>query len=358
MIRILTVIGARPQFIKASVVSKVILNTDGIEEYILHTGQHFDENMSSVFFDQLNLPKPNVQLNINSGTHGDMTGRMLSEIEKVLLNIKPDCVLVYGDTNSTLAGALAASKLHIPVAHIEAGLRSFNMKMPEEINRILTDQISSLLFCPTDTAVNNLINEGFSRKPVAFSNVGDVMQDAALLFAPHSVAPHGSIPNEFLLATIHRAENTDNPIRLSQIVDALNQLHDTVMPVVIPLHPRTQKLIKEYGLTLNAKVLEPVGYFEMIWLIENCQLVLTDSGGLQKESFFFRKFCITLREQTEWIELVNLGVNKLVGVDKELIVSEAMKHIGFNTCDPHELYGGGKASERIVNQLLINLRAN
>src|SRR5690554_225878 len=252
MRKILTIIGARPQFIKASVVSRAIQQTDGIEEIMLHTGQHFDANMSDIFFNQLNIPRPDIQLDIHGGSHGEMTGRMLAEIEQALLEHKPDRVLVYGDTNSTLAGALAAAKLHIPVAHVEAGLRSFNMQMPEEINRILTDQISDLLFCPTETAVRNLENEGFANKPVKVLQPGDVMQDAALLFAEKAVAPVGdALPEIFILATLHRAENTDNPERLVNIINALNQIHCEQAPVVLPLHPRTRKLITQQGLALN-----------------------------------------------------------------------------------------------------------
>src|SRR5690554_5722354 len=297
MHKILTIIGARPQFIKASVVSRAIQQAEGIEEIILHTGQHFDANMSDVFFNQLGIPKPDVQLDIHGGSHGEMTGRMLVEIERALLEHKPDRVLVYGDTNSTLAGALAAAKLHIPVAHVEAGLRSFNMDMPEEINRILTDQISDMLFCPTTTAVNNLKNEGFGSKPVNVMQVGDVMQDAALLFASKAVAPAGGdLPEKFVLATLHRAENTDNPERLANIVEALNDIHAKQSSVVLPLHPRTRKLIAEQGLSLDVHIIDPVGYFEMVWLLDHCDLVLTDSGGVQKEAFFFGKACVTMRE--------------------------------------------------------------
>ena len=246
--KIFTIIGARPQFIKASVVSRAIQRVCGIEEVMLHTGQHFDVNMSDIFFNQLNIPRPDIQLDIHGGNHGDMTGRMLAEIERALLAHKPDRVLVYGDTNSTLAGALAAAKLHIPVAHVEAGLRSFNLQMPEEINRILTDQISDLLFCPTDTAVNNLKEEGFAKKPVQVLQVGDVMQDSAQLFAEKAVAPAGNLPVDFILATLHRAENTDDPHRLASIVSALNEIHNTIAPVVLPLHPRTRKMIEKHGL--------------------------------------------------------------------------------------------------------------
>ena len=351
MKKILTIIGARPQFIKASVVSRAIQQVEGIQETILHTGQHFDTNMSDIFFNQLNIPKPHIQLDIHSGTHGDMTGRMLAEIEQVMLKYKPDRVLVYGDTNSTLAGALAATKLNIPVAHIEAGLRSFNRQMPEEINRILTDQISDLLFCPTKEAVKNLTKEGFAEKPVEVLQVGDVMQDAALLFAEKAIAPTGTLPAHFVLATLHRAENTDNAERLASIVTALNQVHREQIPVVLPLHPRTRKRITEQGLELNLNVIDPVGYFEMLWLLDHCQLVLTDSGGVQKEAFFFGKACVTMRDQTEWVELIEEGVNELVGADTRRITTAVKRNIGRVVKDTHQLYGGGQASQRIVSKL-------
>lgn len=353
MLRILTIIGARPQFIKASVVSRAIQKTDGIEEIMLHTGQHFDANMSNIFFHQLGIPKPDVQLDIHGGNHGEMTGRMLADIERSALQHKPDRVLVYGDTNSTLAGALAAAKLQIPVAHVEAGLRSFNMSMPEEINRILTDQISDLLFCPTTTAAKNLENEGFSNKPVKVLKVGDVMQDAALLFAEKAAATVGeNIPETFILATLHRAENTDDPERLANIVRALNRIHRDEVPVVLPLHPRTRKLIAQHGLELNVELIDPVGYFEMVWLLAHCQLVLTDSGGVQKEAFFFGKACVTMRDQTEWVELVYAGANELVGADQDKIVDAAARNFGRRVKDTSQLYGGGEASERIVDELV------
>lgn len=351
--KIVTIIGARPQFIKASVVSKAILETDDIEEILIHTGQHFDENMSNVFFEQLGIPRPHYQLDINGGSHGDMTGKMLMEIEKILLAEKPDRVMVYGDTNSTLAGALAAAKLHIPVAHIEAGLRSFNMQMPEEINRILTDQVSDLLLCPTDTAIQNLQNEGFSRKEhVSYHKVGDVMQDSALLFAPNAKKPNNlRIDHDFVLATLHRAENTDNPTRLTNIVDALNTIHQTIAPVVLPLHPRTKKILSQHHLELNVHIIEPVGYFEMIWLLTHCSLVLTDSGGVQKEAFFFQKPCVTMRDQTEWVELVEIGANQLVGANRQAIIHAVKNNAHKLIEDPDHLYGGGKAADNIVKLL-------
>lgn len=352
MKKILTVIGARPQFIKASVVSRAIQRKEGIKEVMLHTGQHFDANMSDIFFNQLNIPRPDIQLDIHGGSHGEMTGRMLKEIELALLTHKPDRVLVYGDTNSTLAGALAAAKLHIPVAHVEAGLRSFNMQMPEEINRILTDQVSDLLFCPTDTAVKNLQNEGFANKPVQVLQVGDVMQDAAILFAEKASAPEGNLPDQFILATLHRAENTDNPQRLAAIVAALNELHSSLSSVVLPLHPRTRKLIAEQGLELNVHLIDPVGYFEMVWLLDHCQLVLTDSGGVQKEAYFFGKACVTMRDQTEWRELVECGFNALVGAQEIAIIEAVKSNLDRRIADNSDLYGGGKAAERIVDRLV------
>ncbi|GAA3902614.1 UDP-N-acetylglucosamine 2-epimerase (non-hydrolyzing) [Halomonas cibimaris] len=368
MPRILTVIGARPQFIKASVVSRAIQQTAGIEEIMLHTGQHFDANMSDVFFNQLGMPRPAIQLDIHGGSHGEMTGRMLTEIEQAIVEHKPDRVLVYGDTNSTLAGALAAAKLHVPVAHVEAGLRSFNTAMPEEINRILTDQISDLLFCPTAAAVNNLNAEGFGQKPVRVLQPGDVMQDAALFFSRHAVAPkglpsmisategHGTSRTNgdgggFIVATLHRAENTDDPERLAAIVTALNRAHREVAPVVLPLHPRTRAAVERAGLTLAVTTIDPVGYFEMVWLLNHCGLVLTDSGGVQKEAFFFGRACVTLRDQTEWVELVEAGANELVGADQARIEEAARRHFGRRVVDTDHLYGGGKAAQAIVDTL-------
>ncbi|MDV2470203.1 UDP-N-acetylglucosamine 2-epimerase (non-hydrolyzing) [Acinetobacter chinensis] len=352
--KILTVIGARPQFIKASVVSAAIKNTVGLNEEIIHTGQHFDANMSNIFFDQLGIPKPHYQLDINSGSHGSMTGRMLEAIEKICLESKPDRLMVYGDTNSTLAGALAAAKLHIPVAHIEAGLRSFNMRMPEEINRILTDQVSDILFCPTETAVKNLKNEGFDQKPIRVLNVGDVMQDSSMFFAERAVKGETlkAVPeSNFIVATLHRAENTDDPMRLKAIVNALNYIHKNILPVVLPLHPRTQKVVKSLGLELEMLVLQPVGYLEMIWLLKHCNAVVSDSGGVQKEAFFFKKPCITMRDQTEWVELIENGVNILAGADTQNIINSTQAMLNKPIEDPFNLYGGGKASQNIANVL-------
>lgn len=353
MKKILTVIGARPQFIKASVVSHALAQrTDAIEEVLLHTGQHFDANMSSVFFDQLNIPKPRFQLDIHGGAHGQMTARMLESIERIILDEKPDRVLVYGDTNSTLAGALAAIKLHVPVAHVEAGLRSFNMQMPEEINRILTDNVSDLLFCPTETAIKNLEREGFCSKPVTMLNVGDVMQDAALFFAQRASAPIENKPKgDFALATLHRAENTDDVNRLRSIVNALNHIHKNIAPVLLPVHPRTRAAIQRLGVELEISVIDPVGYLEMIDLLQSCSLVLTDSGGLQKEAFFFRKPCITMRDQTEWVELVEIKANTLAGANEERIIKSASQSFGSTIQVAHSPYGEGYASEKIASHL-------
>lgn len=355
---ILTIIGARPQFIKASVVSKAIAETDSLKEIIVHTGQHFDENMSDIFFNQLNIPRPNYQLDINGGTHGDMTGRMLIEIEKVLLKEKPDCVMVYGDTNSTLAGALAAVKLHIPVAHVEAGLRSFNMQMPEEVNRIFTDRVSSFLFCPTETSIKNLADEAFpfvttNGTKQFIENVGDVMQDSAALFATKATKPQNlKMDSGFILATIHRAENTDDTERLTNILNALVTLSETT-PVVLPLHPRTRKIIANLNLsTKGLTIIDPVGYLEMIWLLQNTDLVLTDSGGVQKEAYFFGKPCVTMRDQTEWVELIEVGANTLVGADTEKIIAVVKQNIGRKIIDEKQLYGGGVAAKRIAEILM------
>lgn len=357
MRKILTIIGASPQFIKASVVSKAIAETQGLTEVIVHTGQHFDANMSDIFFTQLGIPRPHYQLDINGGSHGDMTGRMLIEIEKVLLQEKPDCVMVYGDTNSTLAGALAAAKLHIPVAHVEAGLRSFNMQMPEEVNRILTDRVSNILFCPTQAAVDNLQKEGY---PFVVANgqkqrvekVGDVMQDSSQFFAQQATPPLDfEVPAGFILTTIHRAENTDDTARLINIFNALNELAKTT-PVVLPIHPRTRKIVENLNIdTSQLNLIAPVGYLEMIWLLQHAGLVLTDSGGVQKEAYFFNKACVTMRDQTEWVELVEVGANELVGADFNQIVAAARKNLGRKVKDENQLYGGGRAAKQLALEL-------
>lgn len=349
--KILTILGARPQFIKAGSVSREIAKHENIEEVIIHTGQHFDANMSDIFFEQMQIPKPDYNLNINGLGHGAMTGQMLEKIEEVLLEEKPDWVMVYGDTNSTLAGALAASKLHIKVAHIEAGLRSFNMQMPEEINRILTDRVSNILFCPTDTAIQNLENEGFSHFDCEIVKSGDVMQDGALFYRAFAKKPFLNTEEEFILATIHRAENTDDEARLRAIFEGLEEIEKEIQ-IILPLHPRTKKIIQNIGLKIeNLTIVEPVGYLEMVWLIDNSTLVMTDSGGLQKEAFFFEKPCITLRDETEWVELVENGFNVLVGANKERMVTVYKEH-QFNQNFTINLYGMGRASQSIIGELM------
>lgn len=353
MKKIITVIGARPQFIKASVVSQALQKIPTIKEIIIHTGQHFDENMSNIFFNELNIPKPDYQLNINGKSHGKMTGEMLAAIEDIILQEKPDALMVYGDTNSTLAGALAAAKVHIPVIHIEAGLRSFNMQMPEEINRILTDQISTILFCPTETAIQNLIAEGFKDKNALVELSGDVMQDSALYFKQFVKQPNiYNLPDSnFILATLHRAENTDDIERLKQIVNALNHIHQNIASVILPLHPRTRNVLAKENIQLDVCIIEPVGYLEMIWLLDHCQLVLTDSGGVQKEAFFFKKPCVTMRDQTEWVELIEAGANQLAGAESKEIIAAVDNMLHRTITDPHELYGGGKASANIAHYI-------
>lgn len=352
--KIVTVIGARPQFIKAAVVSRAIANTEDIEEVIVHTGQHFDSNMSDVFFEEMSIPHPQYNLNINGLGHGAMTGQMLEKIEEVLIKEKPDWVLVYGDTNSTIAGALAAKKLHIKVAHVEAGLRSFNIDMPEEVNRILTDRISDILFCPTSTAVNNLNQEGYTNLDCTVKEVGDVMQDAAIFYAAKAKKPEIDIPEVFALCTVHRAENTDSPERLKNIFKALEEISKET-PVVLPLHPRTKAKLTALGYDFGKsaiRFINPVGYLEMVWLLSNCKFVLTDSGGLQKEAYFFSKPCVTMRDETEWVELVENGFNKLAGADTERIVSlasEAAHNRSLNF--DKRLYGNGDAGEIIIRNL-------
>ena len=347
--KILTVIGARPQFIKAAAVSNKLRKNH--EEVLVHTGQHYDNNMSDIFFDELGIPKPNYNLNIGSGNHGYQTGKMLMELESLYLKEKPDLVLVYGDTNSTLAGALAASKLLIPIAHIEAGLRSFNMKMPEEQNRVLTDHISKYLFAPTDTAIKNLKNENITENVF---NTGDVMFDAIKLFKEKALETSTVLidnnisPNEYILSTIHRAENTNDINRLKNIINALNECEKNI---VLPLHPRTHKFIKDYGLTINnnIKIIAPVGYLDMINLENNSQKIVTDSGGVQKEAYFLQKPCITMRDETEWIETVENGWNTIVGSNKEKILDAL---INFNPKGEQKMvFGHGNAADIISEKL-------
>jgi UDP-GlcNAc3NAcA epimerase len=354
--KLVTILGARPQFVKAATVSRE-LKKARVHEVIVHTGQHFDRNMSQVFFDEMEIPQPDYNLEISGLNHGAMTGRMLEKIEEVLLKEKPDYVLVYGDTNSTLAGALAAAKLHIPVAHIEAGLRSFEMKMPEEVNRILTDRISSFLFCPTTTAIKNLQQEGFDHFNCNVILSGDVMYDAVTYYKS-KISTHSTILQKeilqnvpFILVTLHRAENTNDPTRLKEICEALNEISHTVK-IVLPLHPRTKAFLATHQIRLNAHIIEPVGYFDMLALLQHCKMVMTDSGGLQKEAYFFEKFCITLRDQTEWVELVESGANVLAGATKKTILTLFKENYNKSVRLVDGLYGDGHAATLIARHFI------
>jgi UDP-GlcNAc3NAcA epimerase len=344
-VKIVSIVGARPQFIKAAPVSRILRRQ--YAEVLVHTGQHYDYNMSALFFEELDIPEPDYNLGIGSGPHGQQTGRMLEAIEQVLLHERPDWVLVFGDTNSTLAGALAAVKLHIPVAHVEAGLRSFNRRMPEEHNRVLADHMADLLLCPTQTAVDNLAREGITR---GVHNVGDVMYDAVL----HNIGiaeKRSNVlerlelqPKGYLLATVHRAENTDNRARLAGIVEAFGLLAE---PIVFPAHPRTRAALAAFGLSLapNVQVIEPVSYLDMLLLEKHACLILTDSGGVQKEAYFFSVPCVTLRDETEWVETVETGWNVVVGADPQRIAAAVQ---GLRpVARPPLVFGDGRASERI-----------
>jgi UDP-GlcNAc3NAcA epimerase len=357
--KLVTILGARPQFIKAAPVSKA-LKLAGQREFILHTGQHYDYNMSQVFFDELQLPQPDVNLGIGSGPHGEQTARMLAGIEQVLVREKPDWALVYGDTNSTLAGALAAAKLHVPLAHVEAGLRSYNRQMPEEHNRVLTDHCSDLLLCPTQTALENLAREGLpgNQPGIRAVRVGDSMYDAVLQFTrlgnqrASILRDLGLDRGGYLLATVHRQENTDVQNRLEGILEGLLL---SKLPVIFPVHPRTSASLAEMGLLeklagSNLRLIEPLGYLDMLVLEQNACKILTDSGGMQKEAFFFSVPCVTMRAETEWIETVQSGWNILVGADAAKI-SAALNasHPGGNS--PPQIFGDGHAAEKIVSHL-------
>ena len=357
--KILTIVGARPQFIKAAMVSRAIKirnqsgGTHRITEEMIHTGQHYDANMSQIFFEQMGIPKPVVNLKAGNGTHGEMTGKMLIGIEQAIIERKPDWVLVYGDTNSTLAGALAAAKLHVPVAHVEAGLRSFNRRMPEEINRVMTDHISSLLFCPTTSSIDNLVNEGITE---GIHHVGDVMYDAALIFGKmaahqsHILKDLAMSSKAYFLATVHRVENTDYPGRLKNILRAFEQLR---LPVILPIHPRTRQKVAQLAdldvsLLKNIRFIDPVSFLNMVQLEKNAVCILTDSGGVQKEAYYHGVPCVTLRDETEWIETVEMGWNQLVGAEQDKIISAV--HCAKSGGLISE-YGYGQASDIIVDYM-------
>jgi len=347
--KIVTVIGARPQFIKAATISRLLLHNPEVEEILVHTGQHYDPNMSDIFFEELNIPHPDYNLEVGSGSHAVQTGKMLEGIETILLEEKPDWTLVYGDTNSTLAGALATTKLNIPLAHVEAGLRSFNRKMPEEINRIVTDRISDLLFAPTVTAMVNLEKEGLL---AASCLTGDVMFDSTLFYKekilknPDLFKING-LPRGYLLATIHRAENTDNINNLKNLFQAFSESRQAI---VLPIHPRTRKIIANtIRLPENVHIIDPVGYLQMLYLTMHAGKVLTDSGGLQKEAYFLGKQCITLRTETEWVETLHDNWNTITGTDPDKIV-EAIRSAAPSSSQ-HLSFGNGKAAEAIVEKL-------
>lgn len=371
MIKLLTVIGARPQFIKAGIMSKAIAswnasnNNTKFSDIIIHTGQHFDNDMSDIFFSEFGMPKPLCNLGISGQTHGIMTGRMMEALDPLLLDIKPDCLLVYGDTNSTLAAALSAAKLHIPVMHVEAGLRSFNKSMPEEINRILTDQVSSLLFCPTVASVQNLKKEGFDDDTIF--NVGDVMYDASILFKEiaqkrsNILDTLGLKNKEYILATCHRASNIENPQILRSILNGLISLHSKFMSVVFPIHPRTKKLAQEYGFEdLLSKILtiSPLSYTDMTMLESCAKLIVTDSGGVQKEAYFYKVPCITVREETEWIETLEFSANRLCSIIKDDIYDVAINLVDndLSNIEFKEFYGKGDACTQILEHVIHFLK--
>lgn len=357
--RVANVVGARPQFIKAGAVSRALRATAGIREIIIHSGQHYDENMSDIFFQELKLPRPDYDLAIGSAEQGAQTGRMLEAIEKVLLQTMPDWVLVYGDTNTTVAGALAASKLHIPVAHVEAGLRSFNRRMPEEINRVVTDHVSDVLFAPTCAAVENLRREGVADGRVL--QVGDVMHDVALYYGERAqqqstILERMSLSSgQYVLVTVHRAENTEDPVRLRTICSALAALARN-HPVVFPVHPRTRKVFRQHGLEdelTNVLLHTPLGYLDMTMLEKHAAVIATDSGGVQKEAFFHRVPCVTLREETEWLELIELGWNRLAPPTDAVTIIRAVA--AASETRPETLsfpYGRGRAALAIVERLV------
>ncbi len=381
-IKILTIIGARPQIIKAAALSRAIKNKfkHKIQEVIVHTGQHYDENMSQVFFDELDIPNPDYNLNTGSGSHGKQTASMIEGIEDILLKEKPNCIVLYGDTNSTLAGAIAASKIHVPVIHIEAGLRSFNKSMPEEINRIMCDHVSALLFCPTKSGYDNLLKEGFkenNRPPYTFDNpkiyhCGDVMYDNSIYFSTNAeqkttvLKDNNLQQSKFVLATIHRNNNTDYPLRLNAIFSALNSISsENKITIILPLHPRTAKLLSK---NLSAelykiiqtnqylKIVTPVSFLEMIALERNSSMIITDSGGVQKEAFFFKKPCIILRSETEWIELVKCGSAIIADADETKITEAYNYFSAAKKLEFPDLFGDGKAAEFICGEILTYIK--
>lgn len=350
--KILSIVGARPQFVKAAMVSAEIDRTDGVGEVLVHTGQHFDANMSHLFFEEMGLRAPDHNLGIHSLPHEEMVDRMCGRLEDIIAQERPDVVLVYGDTDSTLAGALSAHRKGVRLCHVEAGLRSFNPQMREEYNRVQTDRLADLLFCPTQTAIDNLLREGIDA--VKIVPTGDVMKDAALHFAAYARAPQEALPDPFVLCTLHRAENTDNPDILKQLLYALEQTCG-IVPVVMPLHPRTRLRLQEMEYPIGQSPIcfvDPVGYLEMLYLQNHCKLILTDSGGVQKEAYFAKKYCITLREETEWVELLHRGYNHLVGHNPVNIVTTVQNLLDMPPLFGDDLYGDGHTARTIVQHLL------
>lgn len=349
--KIVTVLGARPQFVKAAVLSRIISQRKEFNEIIVHTGQHYDQNMSQVFFEEMDIPDPKYNLGIQGKGHGGMTGEMLGKLEEVINVEQPDLVLVYGDTNSTLAGALAAKKMNIPLLHIEAGLRSFNSQMPEETNRIVTDRISDLLFCPTQAAIDNLKLEGFDHFESRVVLTGDIMSDSVSYYRSisaersHIVDSLGLEPTNFVLATIHRQENTDHREVLAGIIAGLNEIVQETN-VLMPLHPRTKKMLEKFNLSFEGQAIAPVGYFDMLQLLAHCSMVVTDSGGLQKEAYFNRKPCLIARKETEWIELVEGGYAVITGADQKLL-KETFHHFK-NHCPDYSRHLYGKNVGQIM----------
>lgn len=372
MHRLLTIIGARPQIIKAAAISRAVRNVyaDRIQERILHTGQHYDANMSQVFFHELGIPQPDYNLGVGSGTHGVQTAKMIAGIEEILLRDRFDGIVLYGDTNSTLAGAVAASKVHVPVFHIEAGLRSFNMAMPEEVNRIVCDQLASICFAPTQTAVENLRHEGFMSSHTTFyggrhrrvCNCGDVMYDNSVYFAPIArdrttiLQDLNLAPNSYILATVHRDNNTDDPLRLKAILQALAEIsqHDNIQ-VIMPLHPRTRKILESgaamVGIPSSIRIVPPASFFEISVLEQNARIVMTDSGGVQKEAFFFEKPCVILRPETEWVEIVDHGAGIVADADRRRILA-AYRQLVDHPVHFSKLFGDAHAAEKILQTIL------
>jgi len=356
--KIVTIVGARPQFVKAAIVSRALQQTN-LQEVLVHTGQHYDDNMSKIFFDELEIHKIDYQLGVGSGTQGKQTGEMIIQIENILMQEKPDRLLIYGDTNSTLAGAIAATKLHIPIAHVEAGLRSYNRKMPEEINRLVADQLSDILFTPTETSVTNLLKEGYSSTSIV--EVGDVMYDAALYYGEKAKKKSNILSDlqcdngKYILATIHRAENTNHLDNLVNIFTGLERVSET-LPIILPLHPRTRNVLEQHYPKIlsnsKIKIIAPLGYLDMTILEKQAALIVTDSGGVQKEAYFYQVPCVTLRDETEWVETVALGWNNLVKPDNaDNIHQQIMQSLTSRGRENHYPYGKGNASQLIANHL-------